>query len=72
MKKIVRVLLVAVLCLAPVTLTAQCLSQYNAALIECDRYFCPQGVFTCMGCKADANADYWDCVVERTVDVFTG
>ena len=53
------------LMLAAGHVNAGCLSDYNSYLYVCDQYACPNGVFTCMGCYADALVDYYSCVEEK-------
>jgi hypothetical protein len=62
--KALRALVVAALFVVPRPAQAMdgCITVYNNALIECDRYFCGNGVFTCAGCKTEAWADYYGCV----------
>jgi hypothetical protein len=48
-------------------LAAGCLNMYNNALITCDKAYCSNGTLTCMGCYADALADYYGCIEQQTV-----
>jgi hypothetical protein len=68
MRVIRRLLLAGLLVLSAAPTFAGCLNMYNNALRDCDAYYCPNGVFTCAGCYADALGDYYGCVEQQMVN----